>query len=94
VASFYAAGLVTFVLGALWPGRHVTTYQVAKEMRRNFEWFSADLTELFDYLAKGEIHPLIAARLPLTEAARAHEMLGVGEVVGKLVLVTAAAEHD
>lgn len=37
VASFYAAGAATFALGALWPGRHVTTYQVAKEMRRHFE---------------------------------------------------------
>jgi NADPH2:quinone reductase len=92
VASFYAAGAATFALGALWPGRRVTTYQVAKEMRRHFERFSADLEELFGYLAKGEIHPLIAARLPLSEAARAHEMLGAGEVVGKLVLITGAAD--
>jgi NADPH2:quinone reductase len=70
----------------------VITYQVAKEMRRHFDLFSADLRQLFGYLAKGELHPLIAARLPLSEAARAHEMLGAGGVVGKLVLMTAAAE--
>jgi NADPH:quinone reductase-like Zn-dependent oxidoreductase len=70
-----------------------TTYQIAKEMRRHFERFRADLQQLFGYLAEGEIHPVIAARLPLTEAARAHEMLGAGQVVGKLVLITRAADR-
>jgi NADPH:quinone reductase len=93
VASFYAAGAATFALGALWPGRRVTTYQIAKEMRRHFDRFSADLQQLFGSLAQGEIHPVIAARLPLSEAAKAHEMLGAGEVVGKLVLITGAADR-
>jgi NADPH2:quinone reductase len=93
LASFYAAGAATVALGALCPGRRVTSYQVAKEMRRHFERFSADLQQLFGYLAQGEIHPVVAARLPLSEAARAHEMLGAGEVVGKLVLITGAADR-
>jgi hypothetical protein len=41
---------------------------------------------LIDWLAKGEIRPLIHARLPLAEAARAHEMLEAGEVIGKIVM--------
>jgi NADPH2:quinone reductase len=41
---------------------------------------------LIDWLARGEIRPLIHARLPLAEAARAHEMLEAGEVIGKIVM--------
>jgi NADPH2:quinone reductase len=41
---------------------------------------------LLDHLAAGLIRPLIHARLPLAAAARAHEMLEAGEVIGKLLL--------
>ena len=41
---------------------------------------------LIDHLAAGRIRPLIHARLPLAEAARAHAMLESGEVIGKLVM--------
>ncbi len=41
---------------------------------------------LIDWLAAGQIRPLIHARLPLAEAARAHAMLEAGEVIGKLLL--------
>jgi NADPH2:quinone reductase len=95
VASFYAAGALTFAWGALWPRRHVITYQVAKEMRRHFDRFSQDLRRLFSLLQEGKIKPLIADRLPLEQAATAHERLGAGGVSGKLVLVTdaPAARH-
>jgi hypothetical protein len=33
------------------------------------------------------IKPLIAGRFPLSEARRAHELLGSGGVTGKVVLV-------
>jgi NADPH2:quinone reductase len=42
---------------------------------------------LIDMLAAGKLHPRIHARLPLAEAARAHEMLESGVVLGKLLLV-------
>jgi hypothetical protein len=35
----------------------------------------------------GKVKPLIAQRLPLEEARRAHEMLGEGGVAGKIVLL-------
>ncbi len=41
---------------------------------------------LIDHLAAGRIRPLIHARLPLSEARRAHAMLESGEVIGKLLL--------
>ena len=46
-----------------------------------------DLIALFDLLQQHEIKPLIAQRLPLAEARRAHELLGAGGVTGKIVLV-------
>jgi NADPH:quinone reductase len=47
----------------------------------------AGMRALIDMLATGKLHPRIHARLPLTDAARAHEMLESGAVVGKLLLV-------
>ena len=46
-----------------------------------------DLLTLLDLLKGGKIKPLIAERLPLEGARRAHEMLGEGGVLGKIVLV-------
>ncbi len=47
----------------------------------------AGMRALIDMLAAGKLYPRIHARLPLTEATRAHEMLESGAVVGKLLLV-------
>jgi NADPH2:quinone reductase len=47
----------------------------------------AGMRALIDMLAAGKLHPRIHAKLPLTESARAHEMLEGGEVLGKLLLV-------
>src|SRR5579862_1168366 len=47
----------------------------------------AGMRALIDMLAAGKLHPRIHARLPLADAARAHEMLEGGEVLGKLLLV-------
>ena len=41
---------------------------------------------LLEHLSAGRIRPLIHARLPLAEAARAQAMLEAGEVIGKLVM--------
>jgi len=41
---------------------------------------------LLDWLAAGQIRPLIHARLPLAEAAAAHRLLESNAVVGKLLL--------
>ena len=47
----------------------------------------AGMRALIDMLAAGKLHPRIHARLPLTEAVRAHEMLESGAVLGKLLLI-------
>jgi len=46
----------------------------------------AGMRALIDMLAAGKLHPRIHARVPLAEAAQAHEMLESGEVLGKLLL--------
>ncbi len=46
----------------------------------------AGMRALIDMLAAGKLRPRIYAKLPLTQAARAHEMLENGEVLGKLLL--------
>ena len=50
-------------------------------------WFRSDLATLLNLLKEGKIKPLIAQRLPIEEARRAHEMLGEGGVFGKVVLL-------
>jgi NADPH:quinone reductase-like Zn-dependent oxidoreductase len=54
---------------------------------RDPEWFRADFSALLELLRDGRIHPVVAERLPLTEARRAHEMLASTASKGKLVLV-------
>lgn len=52
------------------------------------DWYRATLTTLFDYLATGKIKPVVAACIPLSEAARAHAMLEAGGIAGKVVLIS------
>jgi NADPH2:quinone reductase len=47
---------------------------------------AATMNTLLSHLAAGRIRPLIHDRLPLSEAARAHELLESGQVIGKLLL--------
>ena len=60
--------------------RPVIAYGFQSKMRH-------DLLTLLDLLKQERIKPLIAHRLPLEEARRAHEMLGEGGVLGKIVLL-------
>ena len=62
-------------------------YSIQWLMRLRPAWFRADLLTLLDLLEQHKIQPLIAHRLPLTDARRAHEMLGAGGVQGKIVLI-------
>jgi len=47
-----------------------------------------DWPQLFRLLQEGKIAPIIAARFPLLEAARANALLEGGDVVGNVVLVS------
>ncbi|HEX6729551.1 MAG TPA: medium chain dehydrogenase/reductase family protein [Pyrinomonadaceae bacterium] len=74
--------------GWLLPGRkRVKLYSIQTLKRLRPELFRKDLMALFDLLQRQKIKPLIAERLPLSEARHAHELLGKGGVIGKIVLV-------
>jgi NADPH:quinone reductase-like Zn-dependent oxidoreductase len=78
--------------GWLLPGRkRVIPYSIQTLKRLKPAWFRQDLTVLFDLLREKKIQPLIAQRIPLPEARRAHELLGKGGVTGKIVLVPGEA---
>jgi NADPH:quinone reductase-like Zn-dependent oxidoreductase len=54
---------------------------------RDPEWFREDFAVLLELLSADKIHPVVAERLPLAEASRAHEMLESSASKGKLVLI-------
>jgi NADPH2:quinone reductase len=79
---------VYIVGGWIFPGRkRVAPYSIQTLKRLKPAMFREDLIALFDLLHQQKIKPLIAQRFPLGEARRAHELLGTGGVVGKIVLV-------
>lgn len=67
--------------------KSMAPYSIQWLMRLRPALFRHDLLTLLDLLKEGKIKPLIAARLPLDEARRSHEMLGEGGVLGKIVLL-------
>ena len=82
VFGLYIAG------GWFSPGRkRVIPYSIQWLKRMKPALFRQDLIALFDLLKQQGIKPLIAQRFPLAEARRAHELLGKGGVVGKIVLM-------
>jgi NADPH:quinone reductase len=100
VIKWYASVAAVWVWGTLSPRRRVLKYQIQKfrdaaqqrdgtvgGVPRYPEWFREDFLALLTLLREGKIHPVVAERLPLTEARRAHEMLESTASKGKLVLV-------
>ena len=87
----HAAAVGSFLLlGALKlipDGRSADFYSITTMKKRHPEWFREDLSKLFDLLAKKQIAPVIAERLPLSAVPRAHELLERGETSGKLVVL-------
>jgi NADPH:quinone reductase-like Zn-dependent oxidoreductase len=54
---------------------------------RDPDWFREDFRALLELLREEKIHPVVAQRLPLSDARRAHELLESSADKGKLVLV-------
>ncbi len=72
----------------LLPGRRrVVPYSIQTLKRLKPAWFRQDLIALLELLKQREIQPVIAQRFPLARARDAHEMLGRGGVIGKIVLL-------
>jgi NADPH2:quinone reductase len=83
--------LMVFVLKLIPDGKQVPTCPtLGKFAKAHNEWYRQTLTELLDSLAAGRIKPVVAERVPLVDAARAHEILERSGHTGKVVLVTGA----
>jgi NADPH:quinone reductase-like Zn-dependent oxidoreductase len=84
--------LLMLVLLKLIPGgkRASMSAEIASFEQMHPGWYRETLTELLNWLADGQIKPVVAERYPLAEAARAHEMLERGGYAGKVVLVAGA----
>jgi NADPH:quinone reductase-like Zn-dependent oxidoreductase len=61
------------------------------DLGKDNAWYRETLAGLLASLAAGRIKPVVTERIPLAEAARAHELLERGGYAGKVVLVTSAS---
>jgi NADPH:quinone reductase-like Zn-dependent oxidoreductase len=100
VLKWYPSVAAVWIWGMLSPRRRALKYQIQRfrdhsQLRdgavggepRFPEWFQEDFRVLVGLLRQGKIHPVVAERLPLTEARHAHELLECSASKGKLVLV-------
>jgi NADPH:quinone reductase-like Zn-dependent oxidoreductase len=100
VIEWYPSVAATWLWGKLSPSRDALPYQIQKfrDAAQNRpgavggeprypEWFREDFGRLIEMLRRGDIHPTVAERLPLSDARRAHELLESAASAGKLVLV-------
>ncbi len=81
-ASFAWLGVVSLI-----PGKSARWYNIMTEKKKHPEWFGEDLSRLLAMLQENSIRPVVAGRLPLAEAGRAHELLEHSSVSGKIVLM-------
>jgi NADPH2:quinone reductase len=89
IFALYIAG------GLVLPGRRrIVPYSIQWLKRLKPEQFRNDLAALFDLLYRQQLRPLVAARMPLSEARVAHELLGKGGVIGKIVLIPDASRVE
>ena len=100
VIEWYAAVAAVWVWAKLSPRRRALKYQIQKLRDaarrrpgavggepRHPEWFREDFAALVELLRDDKIHPVVAERLPLSDARHAHELLESSASKGKLVLV-------
>ncbi len=84
--------LMVFLLKLIPDGKQTpTSPDLGTFAEAHNEWYRETLTEFLDSLAAGRIKPVVAERIPLVEAARAHELLERGGHDGKFVLVASAS---
>jgi len=88
VFEWYAATAGVALCGLLSPSRRVLSYRIQKLRIRHQDWFEEDFGVLLELLRQRKIHPVVAERLPLSDARRAHELLESTAATGKLVFVT------
>ena len=85
--AWWPAMVTTWLLGTLSSRRHVSGYRVQILRVPHQDWFAEDFRALLQLLREGKICPVVAERLPFSDARRAHELLESTAAKGKLVLV-------
>ena len=85
--EWWPAMAITWLWGTLSSRRRVSGYRVQILRIPHQDWFAEDFQVLLELLREDKIHPVVAERLPFSEARRAHEMLESSAAKGKLVLV-------
>jgi len=88
VIEWYAGTIIVALWGLLSPRRRVLAYRIQKLRIPHQDWFREDFRALIELLREGRIHPVVAERLPLSDARHAHELLERTAATGKLVLVS------
>ena len=88
VFEWYAATSAVALWGLLSPSRRVLSYRIQKLRIHHQDWFDEDFRVLLVLLRQRQIRPVVAERLPLSEARRAHELLESTAATGKLVFVS------
>ncbi|HEY9651054.1 MAG TPA: zinc-binding dehydrogenase, partial [Coleofasciculaceae cyanobacterium] len=79
--------LLVPLLDVLPDGKLSVFYSISADKKSHPDWFQEDLKTLLDLLKNQKIKPAIAQRIPLVEAAHAHELIDKAAVSGKLVLI-------
>ncbi len=87
VFEWYVATGITTLWGLASTRRRVSGYRIQVLRIPHQDWFRDDLLVLLDLLRAGKVNPVVAERLPFTEARHAHELLESSASKGKLVLV-------
>ena len=87
-------GLGSFAFLGLLPltsrSKSAEWFNITLLKKKHRDWFREDLGKLMQMLADKKVHPLVAERLPLKDAARAHQRLESAAVIGKIVLLPQA----
>lgn len=88
VFEWYVGTALVALWGLLSSKRRVLAYRIQKLRISHQDWFQEDFDALLELLRDGKIHPVVAERLPLSDARKAHELLESAAATGKLVLVS------
>lgn len=81
-----AGTLATLALFGALPGKRRAVFAMDRTFHREPERVRAWVAHALDLLARGDIAPVIGARLPLSRIADAHRLVETGAIVGKVVL--------
>ena len=84
--TFLGSFALLFLLKGLAWWKLSRFYSITDVKRQHPDWYREDLQALLALLEQGKLRPVIAARLPLAEAAGAQELLARASAAGKVIL--------